>query len=76
MTTPCPAPASSPAYDCGGIGCGFRPCICGTERRWHFRCAVCEFDHEEAGRLATDTEIHCPLCAEDNHRLVALRRWL
>jgi hypothetical protein len=47
-----------------------------SERRWRFECRECQFDHEEAGALATDAEIYCPICAEDTGRDVLLRRWL
>jgi hypothetical protein len=45
-------------------------------RRWRFECPECQFDHEEAGRLATDAEVYCGMCAEDCGRDVRLRRWL
>ena len=47
-----------------------------TVRRWRFRCPECEFDDEEAGRLATDAEVYCGLCAGDCGRDVQLVRWL
>jgi hypothetical protein len=46
------------------------------ERRWCFECPVCEYDHKEAGALATDQQIYCALCAGDCGRDVLLRRWL
>ena len=46
------------------------------QRRWCFECPECQFDHHEAGSLATDDEVHCLLCLEDSGHAVALRRWL
>jgi len=43
--------------------------------KYHFECVICGFDDKECGRLAEETEIYCPLCAEDNLRLVPLKRW-
>ncbi len=45
-------------------------------RRWHFECPECEYDDREAGQLATNNEIYCPLCASDSGHIVTLKRWL
>jgi hypothetical protein len=50
--------------------------LAASERRWCFECPVCEYDHKEAGKLATDQQIYCVLCAGDNGRDVLLRKWL
>lgn len=47
-----------------------------AERRWHFECPDCQFDDKEAGELATDSEVYCPLCAADSGHTVTLRKWL
>jgi hypothetical protein len=43
--------------------------------RWRFECPTCEFDHQEFGRLASDDEIHCFLCLQDNGAVVLVKRW-
>lgn len=46
-----------------------------STNRYHFECPVCEFDDGELGRLATEHEIYCGMCAADNGRVVRLVRW-
>jgi hypothetical protein len=41
---------------------------------YEFSCPECGFDHEEAGRLATEREIYCGVCAGDCGRDVLLSR--
>jgi hypothetical protein len=47
-----------------------------TERLFHFECPVCGFDDNEAGSLASESQIYCGLCAEDNGKDVLLKRRL
>lgn len=42
---------------------------------WCFECPECQFDNVEAGKLATDEQVYCPVCAGDSGRDVRLRRW-
>lgn len=43
---------------------------------YHFECKVCEYTDKEAGRLAREQDIYCPLCLEDCGHFNRLRRWL
>ena len=47
-----------------------------SKPRWHFACRSCGYDDKEAGRLATDEERTCPLCASDSGHVVSLEKWL
>lgn len=42
---------------------------------YRFECHDCGFDDIEAGELATEEQVYCPLCAEDSGRAVRLFRW-
>lgn len=42
---------------------------------YHFLCPVCEYGDAEAGKLATESQIYCGLCATDNGVDVLLKRW-
>ena len=46
-----------------------------VEARYHFECRECGYDDKEAGKLATEKQIYCGLCASDNGRDVLLHRW-
>jgi hypothetical protein len=47
-----------------------------ADLRWHFECLTCQYDNDEAGHLAPDDMIYCPLCLDDSGKVVLLRRWL
>ena len=46
-----------------------------TDGIYHFKCMTCQFDDVEAGRLARESEIYCPICAEDQLAFRLLLRW-
>ncbi len=48
---------------------------CFEVRVWSFHCPECGFGHQELGHLATDQEIHCLVCLEEDGRLIHLQRW-
>ena len=42
---------------------------------WHFQCPECGMGDFELGHLATDQELFCEVCMEEQSRLILLERW-
>jgi hypothetical protein len=51
-------------------------CAEASVRCWHFHCPACGAGDGEFGHFATDDEVHCLVCLEEENRFVVLRRWL
>jgi hypothetical protein len=45
-------------------------------RVWAFQCPECGFGNVELGFLATDDEVYCLVCSEEQGVDVRLKRWL
>ena len=46
------------------------------EAHWEFVCPEWGFGNSELGYLASDDEIYCVVCLEENDRHVILHRWI